>query len=79
MLTKTVYIFIISVLLVAYSCKQQDQHPQTAKACLEEAEAALANDSVRLGESLLRKTIRLAEESKDWHTNYIAYQRLAEA
>lgn len=79
MLTKTVYIFIIGVLLVAYSCKQQDQHPQTAKACLEEAEAALANDSVRLGESLLRKTIRLAEESKDWHTNYIAYQRLAEA
>ena len=78
MLTKTVYIFIIGVLLVAYSCKQQDQHPQTAKACLEEAEAALANDSVRLGESLLRKTIRLAEESKDWHTNYIAYQRLAE-
>lgn len=79
MLTKAVYIFIIGVLLFAYSCKQQDQHPQTAKACLEEAEAALANDSVRLGESLLRKTIRLAEESKDWHTNYIAYQRLAEA
>ena len=79
MFTKTVYIFIIGVLLVAYSCKQQDQHPQTAKACLEEAEAALANDSIRLGESLLRKTIRLAEESKDWHTNYIAYQRLAEA
>ncbi len=79
MFTKTVYIFMIGVLLVAYSCKQQDQHPQTAKACLEEAEAALANDSVRLGESLLRKTIRLAEESKDWHTNYIAYQRLAEA
>ena len=79
MFAKTVYIFMIGVLLVAYSCKQQDQHPQTAKACLEEAEAALANDSVRLGESLLRKTIRLAEKSKDWHTNYIAYQRLAEA
>ena len=79
MFTKAVYIFIIGVLLVAYGCKQQDQHPQTAKACLEEAEAALANDSIRLGESLLRKTIRLAEESRDWHTNYIAYQRLAEA
>ena len=80
MFAKTVYIFMIGVLLVAYSCKQQDaQHPQTAKACLEKAEAALANDSVRLGESLLRKTIRLAEKSKDWHTNYIAYQRLAEA
>ena len=79
MFTKAVYIFMIGVLLVAYGCKQQDQHPQTAKACLEEAEAALANDSIRLGESLLRKTIRLAEESRDWHTNYIAYQRLAEA
>ena len=79
MFTKAVYIFIIGVLLVAYGCKQQDQHPQTAKACLEEAEAALTNDSIRLGESLLRKTIRLAEESRDWHTNYIAYQRLAEA
>jgi tetratricopeptide (TPR) repeat protein len=64
-------------LLVAYSCKQQDQHPQTAKACLEAAEAALADDSIRLGESLLRKTIRLAEASEDWHTHYIAYQRLA--
>ena len=79
MFTKALYIFIFGVLLLAYSCKQQEQHPQTAKVCLEEAEAALANDSIRLGESLLRKTIRLAEESRDWHTNYIAYQRLAEA
>ena len=79
MRSKVWYIFIIGVLLVANSCKQQDQHPLTAKACLEEAETALANDSIRLGETLLRKTIRLAEESKDWHTNYIAYQRLAEA
>ena len=73
------YIFMIGVLLVAYSCKQQDLHPQTAKACLEEAEAALANDSIRQGETLLRKTIHLAEKSEDWHTYYIAYQRLAEA
>ena len=79
MQTRTLYIFIIGVLLAAYSCKQQDQHPLTAKACLEEAETALANDSIRLGETLLRKTIHLAEESEDWHTNYIAYQRLAEA
>ena len=70
---------IIGVLLVAYSCKQQDQHPLSAKACLEEAADALANDSIRLGETLLRKTIRLAEESEDWHTYYIAYQRLAKA
>ena len=79
MYTRALYIFIIGVLLVAYSCKQPDQHPQTAKACLEEAETALANDSIRLGETLLRKTIHLAEASKDWHTHYIAYQRLAEA
>ncbi len=39
----------------------------------------MASDSIRLGETLLRKTIRLSEESEDWHTNYIAYQRLAEA
>ena len=77
--TKVWNILIIGVLLVAYSCKQQDQHSLTAKACLEEAEVAFANDSIRLGETLLRKTIHLAEESEDWHTNYIAYQRLAEA
>ena len=74
MRTKTLYIFIIGILLMA--CSQQKT--QTAASCLEEAEAALANDSIRLGETLLRKAIRLAEESEDWHTNYIAYQRLAE-
>ena len=77
MYTRALYIFIIGFLLVVYSCKQQDQQPQTAKACLETAEAALANDSIRLGETLLRKTIHLAKESEDWHTHYIAYQRLA--
>ena len=65
--------------MVAYSCKRQDQNPLTAKACLEAAEAALDNDSIRLGETLLRKTIQLSETSEDWHTHYIAYQRLAEA
>ena len=63
------------------ACGKQQKEPdiQTAAQCLEEAEAALANDSIRLGETLLRKTIRLAEASEDWHTDYIAYQRLAEA
>ena len=75
--TKTLYIFMIGVLLMA--CSQQGPKAQTAASCLEEAEAALANDSIRLGETLLRKTIQLAEASKDWHTDYIAYQRLAEA
>ena len=59
------------------ACGQQQQESETAAGCLEEAEAALANDSIRLGESLLRKTIQLSEASEDWHTNYIAYQRLA--
>ena len=75
--TKTLYIFILGVLLMA--CSQQGPKAQTAASCLEEAEAALANDSIRLGETLLRKTIQLAEASEDWHTDYIAHQRLAEA
>ena len=61
------------------ACKQQESDSQTAARCLEEAEAALANDSIRQGETLLRKTIQLSEASEDWHTHYIAYQRLAEA
>lgn len=61
------------------ACSQQSPNSQTAASCLAEAEAALANDSIRQGETLLRKTIHLAEVSKDWHTDYIAYQRLAEA
>ena len=65
--------------MVACGKQQDGPDTQTAAHCLEEAEAALANDSIRLGETLLRKTIRLAEASEDWHTDYIAYQRLAEA
>ena len=77
--TRTIYLFIIGVLLTACSQSQQEPEMQTAAGCLKEAEAALANDSIRQGENLLRKTIRLAEESEDWHTYYIAYQRLAVA
>ena len=77
MFMRTLYIFIIVVLLMACSRTQQGQDSQTAASCLEEAEAALANDSIRQGETLLRKTIHLAEKSEDWHTDYIAYQRLA--
>ena len=66
---------MIGILLVA--CSQQESGSQTTVSCLEEAEAALANDSIRQGETLLRKTIQLSEASKDWHTYYIAYQRLA--
>ena len=77
MLIRTLYILLIGVLMVA--CSQPQQESQTAARCLEEAEAALANDSIRQGESLLRKAIQLAEASGDWHTHYISYQRLAEA
>ncbi len=69
---------MIGVLLLACN-QQQKESDQSAADCLESAEAAFANDSVRLGESLLRKTIHLAEKTEDWHTYYIAYQRLAEA
>ncbi|MBQ4392379.1 MAG: hypothetical protein II826_04620 [Prevotella sp.] len=64
--------------MLTVACRQQQQ-PQTAARCLEEAEAALAVDSIRQGETLLRKATQLAEASDDWHTNYIAHQRLAEA
>ena len=65
--------------MVACSQQRQGNDSQTAADCLENAEAALANDSIRQGETLLRKAIQLSEASEDWHTNYIAYQRLAEA
>ena len=79
MFIRSLYIFIIVVLMVACSQPQQGADSQTAARCLEEAQAAFANDSIRQGETLLRKTIQLAEASEDWHTYYIAYQRLAEA
>ena len=77
MYMRTLYILIMGVLLMACSQRQQASDTQTAARCLEEAEAALDNDSIRLGETLLRKAIRLSEASEDWHTHYIAYQRLA--
>ena len=68
-----IFLFFHGVLLTACNQPKQDSNSQqTAASCLEEAEAALANDSIRLGETLLRKTIHLAEKSEDWHTNYIA-------
>lgn len=76
---KSFFILIIGVLLTACSQSQQEPQMPSAARCLEQAEDALANDSILQGETLLRKTIRLAEESEDWHTNYIAHQRLAEA
>ena len=65
--------------MMACSQESEDRSQETGVRILEEAEAALANDSIRLGETLLRKAIQLSEASEDWHTYYIAYQRLAEA
>ena len=79
MFMRTLYIFITCVLLIACSQHSQESDTQTAVRLLEEAETAFTNDSIRLGETLLRKAIRLAEESENWHTYYISYQRLAEA
>ena len=77
MYMRILYIFIMGILMVACGQQQKEPDTQTAARCLEEAEAALTNDSIRQGETLLRKAIRMSEESEDWHTNYIAYQRLA--
>ena len=65
--------------MMACSQESEDRSQETGVRILEEAEAALANDSIRQGETLLRKAIQLSEASKDWHTYYIAHQRLAEA
>ena len=78
MFTRALHILMIGILMIACS-QQQTSDSQTAASCLEDAEAALANDSIRLGETLLRKAIQLSEKSEDWHTYYIAHQRLAEA
>ncbi len=78
MFTRSLYILIV-VLMMACSQESEDRSQETGVRILEEAEAALANDSIRLGETLLRKAIQLSEASEDWHTYYIAHQRLAEA
>ena len=78
MFRRSLYI-LIGVLMMACSQESEDRSQETGVRILEEAEAALANDSIRLGETLLRKAIQLSEASEDWHTYYIAYQRLAEA
>ena len=70
---------MIGILMVACGQETGDRSQETGVRILEEAEAALASDSIRQGETLLRKAIQLSEKSEDWHTYYIAHQRLAEA
>ena len=79
MFTRLLYIVIIGVLLVACDQEAGDRRQDSGVRTLEEAETALANDSIRQGETLLRKAIQLSESSGEWHTYYIAHQRLAEA
>ena len=79
MFRRSLHIFIIGGLMVACSKQPRQSDSLTAARCLEQAETALANDSIRQGETLLRWAIQQSEASEDWHTNYIAHQRLAEA
>ena len=79
MFTRALHILMIGLLMVACGQETGVGSQETGARILEEAEAALANDSIRQGETLLRKAIQLSEASEDWHTYYIAYQRLAEA
>ena len=51
---------MIGVLMMACSQESEDRSQETGVRILEEAEAALANDSIRLGETLLRKAIQLS-------------------
>ena len=79
MRSQVLFLLLIGILMIACNQPKKEAGVQMAARLLEEAEVALGNDSIRLGEMLLQKAIRLSEESEDWHTHYIAYQRLAEA
>ena len=63
MVTRALHIFIIGVLMVACGQESDDRSQDIGVRILEEAEAALANDSIRQGETMLRKAIQLAEAS----------------
>ena len=78
MVTRPFYLFIIFIQAFAFvECHPEADAPSAAR-CLDEAEAALDYDSIRKGEKLLRKAVQMAEADGDWHTCYIASQRLAE-
>lgn len=70
------HLILLLLILASASCGKQSQ-TTTAKALLTEAEVALASDSVRQGETLLRQCIDAAARESDWHTQYLALQRLA--
>lgn len=76
---KTVqHLILFSMFLAVASC-QYNPKDATAASLLAESEAALAQDSVQQGETLLRKCIDAAQRESDWHTQYLAMQRLAQS
>ena len=71
--------FLCLVLCACTSGSGDDLVSMSAKDCLTAGEEALDRDSVMQGEKLLRTAISKAEATADWHTCYIACQRLAES
>ena len=68
-----------------YSQQYQKNIPSDKKTIKHYAQSALymgdwysSQDSVKLSEDCYRQAIKHSEECKDWHTCYIAYERLAE-
>ena len=72
-------IFILCLALGSCTGTGDDLNRKSAKECLTAGEEALELDSVQQGEMLLRSAISKAEASADWHTCYLACQRLAES
>ena len=74
-------IILLSVvgLLAACGNASQEGSELTARNCYDQALELLDADSVRAGEQLLHKAIKMAEETEDLHTLYLAQLRLAES
>ena len=70
-------IFLLACTL--FACGKKEVATDDAKSYIEMAEVELARDSVARGEMLLRRAIAQAEKAADWHSCYIACQRLAES
>ncbi|MBR1682224.1 MAG: hypothetical protein IJ700_02525 [Bacteroidaceae bacterium] len=75
-------LIVLLLMLSAAACHRggaAGEGKHSAQQRFEQAIAALDSDSVRTGELLLNDAIRLAHKEKDWHTLYLAQQRLAES
>ena len=79
---KKLKIFGWLLLLVLAACENQRGLRQTyssARECLAAGDSLLQQDSVVQGETLLRQAVGMARTEGDWHSCYIAYQRLAQS